>query len=86
MKMIMSAILHETTFNFLKCVHIRYVKYLFTGIWKQKNMLEITLLVKKFSNFMSKQIKNSYNLVKRLTVRITTLPASSLLKINEPDP
>ena len=35
-------------------VHVRYVKSLFTNIQNQQNMLKISLLFKKFSNFTGK--------------------------------
>ena len=47
-------ILHENTFYFLRYVHVRYVKSLFTNIQIQKNMLKISLLFKKFTNFTEK--------------------------------
>ena len=42
------------TFYFLRYAHVRYVKSLFTNIQKQNNIIEISLLFKKFTNFTSK--------------------------------
>ena len=39
---------------------MRYVKSLFTNNQKEKNMLKISLLFKKFTNFTGKQLENSY--------------------------
>ena len=44
-------ILHLNTFCFLRYSHVWYVKSLFTNIPKQWNMLKISLLFKKFTNF-----------------------------------
>ena len=41
-------------FYFLRYVHVRYVKRLFTNIQKQQNMLKISLHFKKFANFTAK--------------------------------
>ena len=50
----MLKIAHLNTFYFLRYAHVRYVKRLFTNIQKQKNMLKISLLFKKFRNFKGK--------------------------------
>ena len=50
----MLKIAHLNTFYFLRYAHVRYVKRLFTNIQKQKNMLKINLLFKKFRNFKGK--------------------------------
>ena len=42
------------TFYFLRYVHMRYVKILFTSIQKQYNMLKFSLLFKKFKNLAGK--------------------------------
>ena len=39
---------------FLRCAHVRHVKGLFTSIQKQQNMLKISLLFRKFTNFTGK--------------------------------
>ena len=38
---------------------VRFVKSLFINIQKQQNMLKISLLYKKFTNFMEKELENS---------------------------
>ena len=58
----MLKISHLNTFYFLKYAHVRYVKSLFTHIPKQQNMLKISLLFKKFTNFMGKELENSQDL------------------------
>ena len=50
----MLKISYQNTFYFLKYAHVRYVKSLFTNFQKQKNMLKISLLFKKFANFKGK--------------------------------
>ena len=50
----MLKISHENTFYFLRNAHVRYLKSLFTNIQKQQNMLKISLLFKKFTNFTVK--------------------------------
>ena len=50
----MFKISHLNTFYFLGYAHVRYVKSLFTNIQKQQNMLKISLLFKKFTNFTGK--------------------------------
>ena len=47
----MLKISHLKTFYFLKYLHVRYVKSLFTNIQKEYNMLQISLLFKKLTNF-----------------------------------
>ena len=44
----------------MRYAHVRYLKSLFTNIQKHYNMLKISLLFKKFTNFASKQLENSY--------------------------
>ena len=55
----MSKISHLNTFYFCRYTHVRYVKSLFTNIPKQQNMLKISLLFKKFTNFMRKKLEDS---------------------------
>ena len=50
----MLKISHWNTFYFLRYANVRYVKNLFTNIQKQKNILKISLLFKKFTNFTDK--------------------------------
>ena len=50
----MLKISHESTFYFLRYVHVSLVKSLFTNIQKQQNMLKISLLFKKFTNSTGK--------------------------------
>ena len=51
----MLKISHYNTFYFLRYVHVRYVKRLFTNIQKQlENKFKIRLLFKKFTNFTGK--------------------------------
>ena len=47
------------TFYFLRYAHVKYVKSLFANIQQQKNMLKISLLFTKFTNFTGKQHQNS---------------------------
>ena len=47
----MFKILDQSTLYFLKYAHTRYVKSLLPNIWKQYNMLKISLLFNKFTNF-----------------------------------
>ena len=47
----MLKISHYNTFYFLRQKHLRYVKSFFTNIRKQQNILKISLLFKKFTNF-----------------------------------
>ena len=47
----MPKILHYNTFYFLRYAHVRYEKNLFANIQKQWNVLKISLLFKKFTNF-----------------------------------
>ena len=47
----MLKISHENTFYFLRYAHVRQVKSLFTNIQKRQNMLKISLLFKKFTNY-----------------------------------
>ena len=58
----MLKISHLNTYHFLRYAHVRYVKSLFTHIPKQQNMLKISLLFKKFTNFMGKELENSQDL------------------------
>ena len=50
----MLKISHLNIFYILRYAHVRYVKSWFTHIWKQYNMLKISLLFKKFTNFTGK--------------------------------
>ena len=50
----MLKISHESTFYFLRYAHVKYVKSLFTNIQKQQDMLKISLLFKKYTNFTGK--------------------------------
>ena len=47
----MFKILDQNSFYFLKFADTRYVKSLLTNIWKQYNILKISLLFNKFTNF-----------------------------------
>ena len=47
-------IIYNNTFYFLRYVRPTYVKYLFTNIRKQQNMLKISLIFKKIANFAGK--------------------------------
>ena len=55
----MLKISYQNTFYILRYEHLRYVKSLFTNIQKQYNMLKISLLFKKFTNFTGKQLEKS---------------------------
>ena len=46
--------LHHNTFYVLRYAHVRYIKCLFTNIRKQKKMIRISLIWKKFRNFTHK--------------------------------
>ena len=50
---------HQYTFCFLRYAHVRCVKGLFINIQKQQNTLKISLLFKKFTNFIGKKLENS---------------------------
>ena len=50
----MPKISHYEILYTLSYAHVRYVKCLFTKIHKQQNMLKISLLFKKFTNFTHK--------------------------------
>ena len=50
---------HENTFYFLRYVHVRYIKSMLRNIQKQQNLLEISLIFTKFTNFTGKQLVNS---------------------------
>ena len=50
----MLKISHWNAFLFWRYAHVRYVKILFTNIQKQWNMLKISLLFNKFTNFAGK--------------------------------
>ena len=50
----MFKILHNNTFYFLRYAHVKYVESLFTNIQKQQNVLKISLLFKKCTNFTGK--------------------------------
>ena len=47
----MLKISQPNTIYFLRYVHMRYVKSLFTNIQIQKNLLKMSLLLKKLTNF-----------------------------------
>ena len=47
----MFKILDQNSLYFLKFEDTRYVKSLLTNIWKQYNLLKISLLFNKFTNF-----------------------------------
>ena len=51
---IMLKILLKNTFYLLRYTRVRYVKSLFTNIQKQQNILKISLLFRKFTNFTFK--------------------------------
>ena len=40
---------------------VKFAKCLFTNIQKQKNMLKISLLFKKNTNFAGEKLENSYD-------------------------
>ena len=44
---------HSKAIEYVKN-YVKYVKYLFTNIQKQSNVLKISLLFEKFTNFTSK--------------------------------
>ena len=50
----MLKISYESAFYFLRYAHVRYVKSVFTNIQKQYNMLKISLIFQKFTNFTDK--------------------------------
>ena len=55
----MLKISRKKTFYFLRHVHVRYVKSLFTNIQKKLNMLKFSLLFKKFTNVTVKYFESS---------------------------
>ena len=50
----MLKILHDNTFYFLRYAHVKYVESLFSNIQKQQNVLKISLLFMKFTNFTTR--------------------------------
>ena len=54
----MLKIWHYKTIYFLRYMHPKYMKCLFTNIQKQQNMLKTSLLFKKNANFTGKYLKN----------------------------
>ena len=50
----MLKILRDNTFYFLRYAHVKYVESLFTNIQKQQNVLKISLLFMKFTNFTAR--------------------------------
>ena len=55
----MLKISHYKTFYILIYAHERYMGSLFANIQKQQNMLKTSLLFKKFTNSMDKQLQSS---------------------------
>ena len=55
----MPKILHYNSFYFLRYELVRYMKSLPPNIQRQDNILKISLLFKKFTNFANKQNESS---------------------------